>query len=357
MPENNSRAKVEKLPTALVGMSGGLDSTFAALSLIENGYAVEGAVLRFSDETDVKSAEKAASDLGIKLHVIDCRDDFKKFVTDNFTREYLCGRTPNPCVVCNRYVKVKKLCDAAREMGLDYFATGHYCSVGFENGRYFIRRGKDENKDQSYMLWGLSQEQLSMFLTPLADLSKEYIRSYMAKKGFEQASAKESQDICFIPNGDYAKYIEDSAGKVPCGNFIDENGKVIGTHKGIIHYTVGQKKRLGIALGEKMTVCGIDAKENTVMLMPSESYKPCGKIKIDGLNFQYISSLDEIKELPLTVKVRYSAKPRKAKIDAGKDEIFAEFEPTFPESAPGQSAVFYVGDKLAFGGFIEQLER
>lgn len=338
-------------------MSGGLDSTFAALSLIENGYAVEGAVLRFSDETDVKSAEKAASDLGITLHVIDCRDDFKKFVTDNFTREYLLGRTPNPCVVCNRYVKIKKLCDAAKDLGLDYFATGHYCSVGFEDGRYFIRRGKDEAKDQSYMLWGLSEEQLSMFLTPLADLSKDYIRSYMAKKGFEQAEAKESQDICFIPNGDYAKYIEERTGKTPCGNFIDENGKALGTHKGIIHYTVGQKKRLGIALGEKMTVCSINADKNTVTLTPSESYKPCGKIRIDELNFQYISSLDEIKDLPLTVKVRYSAKPRKTCVRVENGKIYADFEPCFPDCAPGQSAVFYVGDKLAFGGFIEQLER
>ena len=265
MTKNESRS-------VLVGLSGGLDSTFAALSLIEKGYKVEGAVLRFSEHTDILSAKKAASDLKIKLHVVDCRDDFKKFVTDNFVSEYLRGRTPNPCVVCNRYVKVEGLFRSAKELGFDFFATGHYCSVDCENGRYFIRRSKDESKDQSYMLWGLSQEQLSMLITPLEGLSKDYIRSYMAKKGFEQASAKESQDICFVPNGDYASYVVGHADNIPRGNFIDRDGKILGKNKGIIHYTVGQKKGLGIALGEKMAVS-----ESTLYRMRMQALKSFGK--------------------------------------------------------------------------------
>ncbi len=343
--------------SVLVGLSGGLDSTFAALSLIENGYAVEGAVLRFSEHTDLKSAEKAASDLGIKLHVIDCREDFKNFVTDYFTREYLRGRTPNPCVVCNKYVKVKKLFDAASELGFDKFATGHYCSVGFEDDRYFIRRGKDESKDQSYMLWGLSQEQLSMLLTPLSELSKDYIRAYMAERGFSQAESKESQDICFIPDGDYARYITEKVGDVPDGSFVDTDGNALGRHKGIIHYTVGQKKGLGIALGEKMAVSRINAEENTVTLVRAEDYLPAHSVSVSDLNFQYLSSLDMQKDRELSVKVRYSAKPRNTCVRTENGRIYADFEPSFPDCAPGQSAVFYIGDKLAFGGFIDEVIR
>ncbi len=343
--------------SVLVGLSGGLDSTFAALSLIETGYAVEGAVLRFSDHTDIKSAEKAAHDLGIKLHIIDCRDDFNKFVTDNFVSEYLRGRTPNPCVVCNRYVKVKRLFETAKELGADFFATGHYCSVGLEDGRYFVRRAKDEAKDQSYMLWGLSQEQLSMLLTPLADLSKNYIRSYMASKGFEQASAKESQDICFIPDGDYAKYVLEHAENISHGDFIGEGGEILGRHKGIVHYTVGQKKGLGIALGEKMAVSRIDPEKNTVTLVKACDYIPSRRVMLGGINLQYAPSLDAVKNSELSVKVRYSAKPRKAVVTEENGKLYADFEPLFPDCAPGQSAVFYVGDKLAFGGFIDEIIR
>lgn len=343
--------------SVLVGLSGGLDSTFAALSLMENSYAVEGAVLRFSEHTDVSSAEKAASDLGIRLHIIDCRDDFKKFVTDTFISEYLRGRTPNPCVVCNRYVKIKRLHEAAKELGIDKFATGHYCTVGFENGRYFIRRAKDLGKDQSYMLWGLSQDQLADFLTPLEGVSKDYIRSYMSSKGFTQANAKESQDICFIPDGDYARYIGERVGNLKSGDFIDLGGKILGQHKGIIHYTVGQKKQLGIALGEKMAVSEINAEKNTVTLVKACDYSPAYSVSLSDINFQYLKSLDIPQDCELTVKVRYSAEPRKASLRLENGKVHADFEPCFPDCAPGQSAVFYVGDKLAFGGFIEHAAR
>ena len=343
--------------SVLVGLSGGLDSTFAALSLMEDGYAVEGAVLRFSDHTDVKSAEKAACDLGIRLHIIDCRSDFEEFVTDNFVSEYLRGRTPNPCVVCNRYVKIKKLHETAKKLGMDKFATGHYCTVGHEDGRYFIRRASDLKKDQSYMLWGLSQEQLSDFLTPLCDLSKEYIRSYMADRGFEQATAKESQDICFIPDGDYARYITEKIGQPAYGDFVDADGKVLGRHKGIIHYTIGQKNQLGIALGEKMAVGAIDAQKNTVTLLKASDYFPARSIALTDLNFQYLSSIDVPENASLTVKVRYSASPRKASLRFENGKIYADIESIFPDSAPGQSAVFYINDRLAFGGFIDEIIR
>ncbi len=343
--------------SVLVGLSGGLDSTFAALSLIENGYAVEGAVLRFSEHTDIKSAEKAASDLGIKLHVVDVEDDFKKFVTGYFISEYLHGRTPNPCVVCNKYVKVKRLHDSAKKLGIDKFATGHYCTVGFENGRYFIKRAADLKKDQSYMLWGLSQDQLADFLTPLADLSKDYIRSYMTERGFTQAQSKESQDICFIPDGDYARYITENTADIPRGNFVDSDGNILGLHKGIVHYTVGQKKGLGIALGEKMAVSGISSSDNTVTLVKASEYSPARSLVVNDINFQSISSLEDLKNTDLTVKVRYSAKPRKTVLRFESSKIYADFEPSFPDCAPGQSAVFYIDDKLAFGGFIDNVVR
>ncbi len=343
--------------SVLVGLSGGLDSTFAALSLMEKGYAAQGAVLKFSDHTDIKAAERSAYELGIPLHVIDCREDFKKYVTEYFTNEYLSGRTPNPCVVCNRYVKVKKLHDAAKELGFDKFATGHYCGVEYENGRYFIRRADDPKKDQSYMLWGLSQEQLADFLTPLNAVEKDYIRAYMAERGFTSASAKESQDICFIPDGDYARYITEKRGAPAKGSFIDENGKILGEHRGIIHYTIGQKKHLGIALGEKMTVSEINAEKNTVTLIKSGEYIPACGITFSGVNFQYLSSLDIPENTELTVKVRYSAVPRKTAIKNENGILTASFEPSFPEPAPGQSAVFYIGDKLAFGAFIDKVIR
>ncbi len=343
--------------SVLVGLSGGLDSTFAALSLMEKGYDVQGAVLKFSDFTDIKSAEKAASELGIPLHVIDCREDFDKYVKEYFTNEYLSGRTPNPCVVCNRYVKVKKLHDAAKELGFDKFATGHYCGVEKENGRYFIRRAADLKKDQSYMLWGLSQEQLADFLTPLNGIEKDHIREYMASRGFTSASAKESQDICFIPDGDYARYITERHGEAVKGSFIDENGKILGEHRGIIHYTVGQKKHLGIALGEKMTVSEINAESNTVTLVKSGEYTTASGIVFSNVNFQYLTSLDIPESTEICVKVRYSATPRKADINVENGVLTAYFERAFPEPAPGQSAVFYIGDRLAFGAFIDKVIR
>lgn len=343
--------------SVLVGLSGGLDSTFAALSLMEKGYDVQGAVLKFSDCTDIKSAEKAASELGIPLHVIDCCDDFDKYVKEYFAHEYLSGRTPNPCVVCNRYVKVKKLHDAAKELGFDKFATGHYCGVEKENGRYFIRRAADLKKDQSYMLWGLSQEQLADFLTPLNGIEKDHIRAYMASRGFTSASAKESQDICFIPDGDYARYITERHGEALEGSFINENGKILGEHRGIIHYTVGQKKHLGIALGEKMTVSEINAENNTVTLVRSDKYTPASGIVFSNVNFQYLTSLDISESTEICVKVRYSATPRKTEIKVENGVVSAYFERAFPEPAPGQSAVFYVGDKLAFGAFIDKVIR
>ncbi len=340
--------------SVLIGISGGLDSTFAALSLIEKGYSVEGAVLKFSESTDILSAKVAADELGIKLHIIDCQNKFKKHVKDYFVREYLCGRTPNPCVVCNKHVKIELLYQKSKELGFDCFATGHYCGVSQENGRYFITRAEDEKKDQSYMLWGLSQEQLASFLTPLNGTKKADIRAYMAKKGFTSASSKESQDICFIPDGDYAKYICENHGKSSAGNFIDANGKILGSHKGIIYYTVGQKKGLGIALGEKMAVVDINSDRNEVTLIKAADYRPAEKIFFSGLNFQYLTSINEaVSRDDLTVKVRYSSSPRQTRVQCKENICSATFEPSFPDAAPGQSAVFYIGDKLAFGGFID----
>jgi len=207
------------------------------------------------------------------------------------------------------------------------------------------------------MLWGLSQEQLADFLTPLNGIEKTYIREYMAERGFTSASAKESQDICFIPDGDYARYITEKRGESDKGSFIDENGKILGEHRGIIHYTIGQKKHLGIALGEKMTVSEIDASKNTVTLIKSADYSPACGIIFSGVNFQCLTSLDTLKSEELTVKVRYSAVPRITTVKVENGIMTASFERAFPEPAPGQSAVFYIGDKLVFGAFIDKVIR
>lgn len=338
----------------LVGMSGGLDSTYSAYTLIKEGHVVEGAVLKMGDFTDISGAEKAAKLLKIKLNVIDCEKEFIDIVIENFVNEYMNGRTPNPCTVCNRYIKIKYLCAFARENGFDKAVTGHYANICCENGRYFVRRGSDLRKDQSYMLWKLTQEELSMLYTPLAGINKADIREEAKKCGLEEfASLPESQEVCFVPDNDYAGFIERMAGKIEKGDFVDENGKVLGKHKGIIYYTIGQKKGLGIALGKPYTVTKVDAKDNTVTIVPAEKTeavytKTC---RVAELNFQAVDTIEK-GSISGCAKIRYAADPVEAvaKIENGTAVI--EFEREVRAVTPGQSLVFYRGNDILFGGVI-----
>lgn len=334
----------------LIGCSGGLDSTYVAGLLSEN-HDVCGASLIMNEYTDTVLARRSCESLGIPFVEIDVREDFTKYVVDNFINEYSKARTPNPCVMCNRYVKIAALCDYAVKNGFDAVATGHYCNVEKENGRYYITRGTDERKDQSYMLWQLSQEQLSMLITPLGNSVKDEVRESAYSLGMKAAGMKESQDICFIPDGDYISFIKKRKGVFPEGNFIDKNGNVLGRHKGIINYTVGQRKGLGIALGRPMFVVSINADDNTVTLAESgEEYM--GTFSVSQPVFQALEEGDAEYD-DLLVKVRYAAKPVPCKVKICGEKIFVSLNTPQRAVTPGQSAVFYKENKVAFGGFID----
>ena len=337
----------------LVGLSGGLDSTYTAYKLKNEGHTVEGLVLEMHDYTDIEAAKKTAAILGIKLHTLACRELFKKHVISNFISEYSLGHTPNPCTVCNRYVKISELCRFANENGFDKAATGHYARIIFDNEtqRYCIEKGNDEKKDQSYMLWYLTQEQLKTLYFPLCDITKEQIREEIKLTEFAYlADAKESQEICFIPDNDYASYIEKEKGVFPEGDFIDSEGKVVGKHKGIIHYTIGQRKGLGISLGAPAYITKINPENNTVTVEKQSDVK-ADTLRANSLNSQLLLAEDG-NEYTLDVKIRYAAKPMKANVKIENGIATAVFNEPVRAITPGQSAVFYKDDKIAFGGTI-----
>ncbi len=345
-------------PSILVGMSGGLDSTYAAYRYKEQGYAVHGAVLRMSDETDVRAAQTAADQVGIPLAVIDARDAFERHVMQYFAQSYASGQTPNPCVECNRYVKVALLCEYAMAHGIPRVSTGHYARVlqDTESGRYFVRAADDKRKDQSYVLWQLPQSMLSMLDLPMAELDKTEVRAHAASLGFSAAASKESQDICFLPNGGYISFVEQTLGKTfPPGDFVDETGRIVGRHEGIIRYTVGQRKGLGIALGHPVFVTRIDAASNTVHLAPA-GMEYGGTVVIDSLNFQKLAPEDLRIGMPVTVKIRYAAPPAGAVVeDFDGEHMTVRFDTPQRAITPGQSAVFYDTDghgDVLFGGRI-----
>ena len=333
----------------LLGMSGGLDSTYAAIKLKEKGYDVEGALLLMHDYADIESAKESAASVGIPLKIIDCKKLFCEKVIDNFAAEYLKGRTPNPCIVCNDYVKFAALYEAAKEGGFDKIATGHYAGIVRKGGRYALVRGKDEKKDQSYMLWRLKQDILSVLELPLYDSYKSEIKVKSKEIKLAAADRDESQEICFIPDNDYASYIEKNYASSPCGDFVDTDGNVLGRHKGILHYTVGQRKGLGIALGERAFVRRIESESNRIVLS-RQSDVGNTQFEISDLVFSGLEKMTE-GSMELLVKVRYLAPPVKAKItfNNGTAQVIL-FEKRVV--TPGQSAVFYDGDTVMLGGFI-----
>ena len=339
----------------LVGMSGGLDSTYAALKLINEGHEVSGAVVVMHDHTELDGARAAATALGISLYEIDAIDKFD-VVKKNFVSEYSKGRTPNPCIVCNPLVKFRALADFARENGFDRIATGHYAKtvVRSENGetRYTLSRAIDSRKDQTYMLHRLPQDILSILMLPLGDEVKTDVREKARAAGLKAAEQKESQEICFIPDGDYASYIVDIKGAFPEGNFVLEDGRVIGRHKGLIRYTVGQRKGLGVSYGERIFVSKIDPIKNEIVLSTEGRFSDT--VLVSDIVFSGISQPEIGSEIRVEVKLRYLAKPVSATaifIGDGRAKLVLDT----PEKAvtPGQSAVMYDGDMLLAGGFIE----
>ena len=338
----------------LVGISGGVDSAYTARRLIDQGHKVEGAVLVMHEYTEVGAAREAAESVGIRLHEIDCRAPFNQ-VKDNFASEYTKGRTPNPCIICNEKVKFKYLYDFAMENDFDAIATGHYAKithVNYENKpRYTLSIAEDTKKDQTYMLYRLGQDVLSRLILPLYEGTKAQIREKAEEQGISAAKRSDSQEICFLPEGNHPQYIESVMGKCEKGSFIDGNGNVLGEHKGIIHYTVGQRKGLGIALGERVFVTDINAENNTVTL--AKEYPGKQIVKINDMVYSGMAEPVTQSSLRAKVKLRYSAPlvDCEARLYPDKTAELILDEPQ--RFSPGQSAVLYLNDCVICGGFIE----
>lgn len=347
----------------VIGLSGGVDSSVAAYLLKENGYDVIGVTMKTWHGEDkpqaecagagiVEDAEKVAKMLNIPYHVIDFHKEFDENVVSYFVNEYVCGHTPNPCIICNRTVKWEALLKKAKEFGAEYIATGHYSNiVKLQNGRYSIKRAACKEKDQTYVLYNLTQEQLAHTLMPVGGYSKDKIRSIAKNIGLSVAEKSDSQEICFIPDNDYAGFIESHTGEesIP-GNFVDINGNILGRHKGIINYTVGQRKGLGIALGYPVFVLKILPETNEVVLGSNEQVFS-SRLVADKVNFMGIEDIDENEKY--MAKIRYNHKGALCNIkrlENGKIECI--FEQPQRAVTPGQAVVFYKDDYIAGGGII-----
>ena len=343
----------------LLGLSGGVDSTYAALALKEAGHEVEAAVLLMHEYTSIDEAKESADSLGIPLHVIDVREEFENVVKSNFVKEYTNARTPNPCVVCNSEIKLYYLLKYAKENGFDRIATGHYAGIkrltDGDGDFYGIVRGTDAKKDQTYMLWRLSQGILENLMLPLESFVKSEVREKTRENGLSAAERKDSQEICFLPDGNYAEYIESVNGKSEKGSFVDENGKVLGEHKGIIYYTVGQRRGLGISSTSRIFVTDIDPKTNTVTLSNNDSY--ANYVKISGIVYSGMREPSERCERVLSVKLRYAAPAVSAKIIFCGSEAEIFLDTPVRAVTPGQSAVIYDADLLVAGGFIDSAKN
>lgn len=354
----------------MVGMSGGVDSSVAAMLLRDKGYEVMGVTLKlFSDEdiseakkegktccalSDVEDARSVAIRLGFEHLVFNFKDNFREHVMQQFADSYLSGRTPNPCIECNRHVKFDKMLRRALELDYDYIATGHYAVNEYDEsrGRWLLKRPKDRSKDQTYVLYALTQEQLSHTLFPLGELEKTQVRELAESAGLVNSNKPDSQDICFVPDGDYASFIKRFTGcEMPCGSFVDMDGKVLGKHKGIINYTIGQRKGLGIALGHPAYVVRKDMDENTVTLgLESDLYTK--SLIADDFNLISVQKLDA--PMRVTAKTRYSQKEQPAVVSyLGNGEYKVEFDEPQRAVTSGQAVVLYDGDIVVGGGTIK----
>lgn len=353
---------------ALIGMSGGVDSSVAAYLMQKSGYDCIGATMMLhSDRTlvaggrsscgslsDAEDAKAVAAHLGIPFHVLDYSAYFESEVIDRFVRAYEEGRTPNPCVDCNRYLKFEKMFDGARALGCELVVTGHYARIEYyaERGRYLLRRAADLDKDQSYFLWSLSQEQLSRAKFPLGEMTKNEIRAIAEENGLITAHKRDSQDICFVPNGKYVAFLEKYTEKTyPEGDFVSTDGRVLGRHKGIIRYTVGQKKGLGLVLPDPLYVKEIDTLENRVILCRSEELFS-QTLTLGHINLISLPHIDG--ELRCKVKIRYRQEAASATVkQIDDDRLLVVFDEPQRAVTRGQSAVMYDGDTVVGGGIIE----
>lgn len=341
----------------LLGMSGGVDSTVAAYLLKKDGWQVIGATLDLlpcTDDNVISAAKAAAEQLGIEHHVLSFKDIFKDKVIDNFIGEYMCGRTPSPCIECNRHVKFGAMLDAAKVMGIEYISTGHYARVEFDEklNRYLLKKADCTEKDQSYMLYTLSQNQLSKVILPLQSLTKDEVRVIAREAGLDAADRGDSQEICFIPDDDYIKFLSDNISDLPPqGDFVDMQGNILGRHAGIHRYTVGQRKGLGIAFGKPMFVVKVDADKNQVILGESGS-EYSDSLVAERVNFIPFDRLEN--PIKAQCKVRYGNKYFAGTVyPTDENSVKVEFDTPARAVTPGQSVVFYDGDTVLGGGIIK----
>ena len=353
-----------------VGMSGGVDSSVAAYLLKEQGYDVIGVTMQIWQDEDplaqaenggccglsaVDDARRVADRLGIPYYVLNFKREFKENVIDYFMDEYMHARTPNPCIACNRYVKWEALLNRARELGCDYIATGHYARVvQLDNGRYALKKSATDRKDQTYALYNLTQEQLAHTLMPVGEYEKEQIREIAAKIGLLIANKPDSQEICFIPDNDYAGYIERESGKTfPKGNFVDLDGNILGTHKGIIHYTIGQRKGLGLSMGSPVFVVDIRPETNEVVIGSNlDTFHD--SLYAGKVNLMSVDALEGEREV--VAKIRYSHKGAPCRIKmVDEDWVLCKFEEPVRAITPGQAVVFYDGDIVLGGAVIDRV--
>lgn len=329
-------------------MSGGVDSTVSALLLKDAGHQVMGLTMVGWDKQAAVKAEAAARGLAIEHQVLDLRSVFQEKVIDYFCQAYERGETPNPCVECNRWVKFGALLDAASQMGCDRVATGHYARVEEDSGgRFLLKRGVDRSKDQSYFLYALTQRQLAQIIFPLGELSKEEVRTIAVKRGLAVAKEKESQEICFVAD-DYRDFITDRINARP-GDIVDQQGRILGTHRGIPFYTIGQRKGLGVAGGRPLYVTALQLKENRVVLGDNHELFS-NSLLAEDCNFISIDAWQE--PLAVQAKIRYRAAPAEAVITRQDHLVRVDFEEAQRAITPGQSVVFYDGDYVAGGGRI-----
>jgi tRNA-specific 2-thiouridylase len=363
---------MSKKGKVLVAMSGGIDSSVTALLLHEQGYEVIGVTMKTWDYAssggsskttgccsldDINDARILAVEYGFHHMIIDIREEFGDYIIDNFVGEYMAGRTPNPCVLCNTHIKWDALLRRADQLGCEFIATGHYANVRQENGRYVVSKGLDENKDQSYVLWGLTQKALARTLFPLGKYTKKAIRQMALDRGHEELAKKsESYEICFVPDNDYRGFIKRKVDgleeRVKGGDFIDLNGNVLGQHEGYPFYTIGQRKGLGIAVGDPLYVLRINASDNTVVLGHKEDLNR-KMMKVKNPNLHKYDRLPEGTEI--LTKIRYKDAGAMAEVKYLADnELEVDFYAEVQGIAPGQSAVFYEGNDLLGGGFISE---
>jgi len=352
----------------MVGMSGGVDSSAAALLLKEQGYEVMGVTLKmFGDEdiaeaentektccalSDVFDAKSVARRLGFEHLTFNFKDCFREKVMKHFVESYLCGRTPNPCIECNRHVKFDKMLRRAMELGFDYIATGHYAVREYDEarGRYLLKRPVDRSKDQTYVLYSLTQEQLAHTLFPLGDLEKSQVREIAKKADLVNSNKPDSQDICFIPDGKYAEFIKRFSGESsPCGDFVDINNNILGRHKGLMNYTIGQRKGLGVALGKPVYVVRKDMDSNTVVL-GDEADLYTKTLTAEDVNLISVSEITE--PMRITAKTRYTQNDRPAVLSYTGGRYTVEFDEPQRAVTSGQAVVFYDGDIVVGGGTI-----